>query len=147
LGVKEIRIRVMKPKDLASIVGIDKKVLGKERREYWETKLEKTKRDSPLAPLVAEADGKVVGFIIGDASWWEYGVPDNCGWVDTIGVDPDYQRMGVAKSLMEELVTNMKMLDIDTVYTLVNWRDGKLLSFFDRMGFDKGDMLNLRRKL
>jgi ribosomal protein S18 acetylase RimI-like enzyme len=147
MKIGELKIRVMRQKDLTAIVGIDKKVLGKERREYWETKLERTKRDSPLAPLVAELDGKVVGFIIGDASWWEYGVPDNCGWVDTIGVDPDFQRKGVAKALMDELVTNMKMLDIDTVQTMVNWRDGKLLSFFDSMGFEKGEMINLKRKL
>lgn len=147
MAIGEVKIRVMRPKDLPDIVGIDKKVLGKERREYWENKLERSKRDSPITPLVAEVDGRVVGFIIGSASWWEYGVPDNIGWVDTIGVDPDFQRKGVAKALMDELVTNLKMIDVEMVYTMVNWREGELLRFFDAMGFEKGDMINLKKRL
>lgn len=147
MATGEVKIRVMRPKDLPDIVGIDKKVLGKERREYWENKLERSKRDSPITPLVAEVDGRVVGFIIGSASWWEYGVPDNIGWVDTIGVDPDFQRKGVARALMGELVTNLKMIDVEMVYTMVNWREGELLRFFDSMGFEKGDMINLKKRL
>ena len=147
MAMGDVKIRVMKPRDLPDIIGIDKKVLGKERREYWEGKLERSKRDSPITPLVAEVDGKVVGFIIGSASWYEYGVPENVGWVDTIGVDPDFQRKGVASALMKELVTNLRMIDVETVYTLVNWREGELLRFFDSMGFEKGDMINLKRKI
>jgi ribosomal protein S18 acetylase RimI-like enzyme len=147
MAMGDVKIRVMKPKDLPDIIGIDKKVLGKERREYWEGKLESSKKDSPITPLVAEVDGKVVGFIIGSVSWYEYGVPENVGWVDTIGVDPDFQRKGVASALMKELVTNLRMIDVETVYTLVNWREGELLRFFDSMGFEKGDMINLKRKI
>jgi ribosomal protein S18 acetylase RimI-like enzyme len=147
MAMGDVKIRVMKPKDLPDIIGIDKKVLGRERREYWEGKLERSRRDSPITPLVAEVDGRVVGFIIGSASWYEYGVPENIGWVDTIGVDPAFQRKGVAKALMDELVTNLKMIDVETVYTLVNWREGGLLGFFDSMGFEKGDMINLKRRI
>ncbi len=28
---------------------------------------------------------KVVGSILGDASGWEYGVPNTVGWIDTMG--------------------------------------------------------------
>ena len=147
MAMGDVKIRVMKPRDLPDIIGIDKKVLGKERREYWEGKLERSRKDSPITPLVAEVDGKVVGFIIGSASWYEYGVPENVGWVDTIGVDPEFQRKGVASALMKELITNLRMIDVETVYTLVNWREGELLRFFDSMGFEKGDMINLKRKI
>ena len=46
-------------------------------------------------------EGKVIGFILGDASGWEYGVPQNIGWIDTIGIDLSYQKKGVARMLME----------------------------------------------
>jgi ribosomal protein S18 acetylase RimI-like enzyme len=48
--------------------------------------------------------GKVVGFILGDASGWEYGVPNTVGWIDTIGVHPDYQKKGIARALLMEMV-------------------------------------------
>ena len=82
-------IRPMAPSDLNSIVEIDIKVLGKERPGYWEMKLELVEKRPQVFALVAELDRKVIGFIIGGASRWEYGVPENIGWIDTIGVDPD----------------------------------------------------------
>ena len=104
-------------------------------------------RRSPLPSLVVEMDGRVGAFILGDASGWEYGVPENIGWIDTIGVDPAYQRKGIAQILMKEMLNNMKKVGVDTVYTLVNWRDWGLLQFFDAMGFKRGDMINLEFKI
>ncbi|MFQ6079490.1 MAG: hypothetical protein ACE5NJ_10205 [Thermodesulfobacteriota bacterium] len=42
--------------------------------------------------------GKVVGFILGDASEWEYGVPNTVGCIDTIAVHPCYQKNVVARA-------------------------------------------------
>lgn len=140
-------IRTMSAKDLDRIVQIDTKVLGKSRSEYWEMKLELVEKHSPMASLVAEIDGEVVGFIIGDASGWEYGVPEHIGWIDTIGVDPAFQGKGIAKMLFTEMITALKKVGIVTIYTFVNWRDWSLLRFFNAMGFEKGDMVNLEMKL
>ncbi len=140
-------IRTMTGKDLQSLSEIDEKVLGQSRPDYWEKKLVLVERRSPVASLVAEMDQKVVGFIIGDTSGWEYGTPDNIGWIDTIGVDPEYQRRGIAKMLMVEMINNMKKVGVDTVNTFVNWRDWSLLQFFDANGFQRGAMINLELKV
>ncbi len=77
--------------DLDAIVEIDRKVLGKEREEYWRSKIERLNSSGPLPCLVAEIDGKVIGVVMGEVSGWEFGVPDTIGWISTIGVDPAYQ--------------------------------------------------------
>jgi ribosomal protein S18 acetylase RimI-like enzyme len=136
-------IRTMVPSDLDQIVEIDIKVLGKQRPEYWEMKLELVEKRSQFSAHVAELDGKVIGFIIGGASRWEYGVPENIGWIDTIGVDPDYQRKGIAKILFTEMKNNLKKAGVDTIITFVTRRDPVLLKFFNSLGFQKGDMINL----
>ena len=136
-------IRAMAPSDLDRIVEIDIKVLGKERPEYWESKLGSQKKRSQVSSLVAELDGKVVGFIIGGASRWEFGVPENIGWIDTIGVDPDHQQKGIAKILFSEMTSSLKKIGVDTIITFVTRRDWVLLKFFSSMGFQKGDMINL----
>jgi len=140
-------IRKMKQKDLDDIVAIDTKVLGKSRPDYWLMKLTLAEQRSPIASLVAEVDGKVVGFILGDASGWEYGVPENIGWIDTIGVDPAFQKQGIARVLMQEMISNLKKVGVDTVYTMVNWRDWNLLKFFDAFGFQRGALVNLELKV
>ena len=140
-------IRTMNSKDLDRIVEIDTKILGQPRPEYWEMKLELVEKRSPIASLVAEMDGEVIGFIIGDASGWEYGVPEDVGWIDTIGVDPAYQRKGIAQMLFSEMIDHLKKVGVTSIYTFVNWRDWSLLQFFDSMGFTKGDMVNLELKI
>jgi len=140
-------IRTMSSKDLQGITEIDEKVLGQSRPEYWEKKLAKVEQQSPVASMVAEMDQKVVGFIIGDASGWGYGAPKSIGWIDTIGIDPDYQRRGIADMLMVEMINNLKRLGVDTINTFVNWRDWTLLQFFDASGFQRGSMINLELKI
>ena len=140
-------IRILSNKDLDRIVAIEKTVLGQARPEYWSMKLELVEKHSPIPSLVAEVGGIVIGFIIGDANGWEYGVPDRTGWIDTVGVDPAFQRQGIAKMLLTEMVNNLKKVGVDTVYTLVNWRDWNLLQFFDSLGFQKGNMINLELEI
>jgi len=145
--IKEPVIRAMTAKDLDRIAEIDKQILGQTRREFWEMKLDLTEKRSPISPMVAEVDGQVVGFIIGEASGWEYAVPTHIGWIDTVGVDPSFQRKGIAKMLMKEMVNYMKKVGVDTVYTMINWRDWSLLQFCDAIGFKRGDMINLELKI
>lgn len=140
-------IRPMVPADLDRIIEIDVKVLGKQRPEYWEMKLDLVENRPQISCLVAELDGQVVGFIIGGASRWEYGVPENIGWIDTIGVDPACQRKGTARRLFAAMANNLKEMGVDTITTFVNRRDWVLLKFFKNQGFQKGDMINLELDL
>lgn len=143
----QIKIRALAYGDLDAIVEIDKEVLGKIRPEYWSMKIELSENRSPLASLVAELDGKVIGFILGDASGWEYGVPDTVGWIDTIGVHPQYRRKGIARVLFDEMVANLKKVGVVSIYTFLDWKDWDLLHFFDKMGFQKGDMIHIEKKV
>ena len=155
-----VKIRVLKEDDLDAVVRIDEKVLGTERRDFWKRKIAYTDV-YPRPALVAESEGKVVGFIMGYVSGWEFGVPDTNGWIDTLGVDPDYQRRGIGKALFNALIENFKhsgrerapgvtgenepaIEGVNVVYTMANWSSWDLIAFYHAMGFKKGQMLNLK---
>jgi ribosomal protein S18 acetylase RimI-like enzyme len=146
-SLQNVIIRTLKKDDLNAIVGIDERVLGENRRNYWERKLELMNDRSSQISLVAEVEGEVQGFILGDVSGWEFGVPETVGWIDTIGIDPAYQKKGLATALSRELIQNLKALRVKTIYTLVSWNDWDLLQFFHAMGFTRGDMINLELKI
>ena len=153
----KMKIRVLDENDLDAVVGIDKRVVGKERRDFWKRKIAYA-GIYPRPALVAEIEGKVVGFILGYVSGWEFGVPDTIGWIDTLGVDPAYQRRGIGKALFNELLEifkrsgreetveteTRKVEGVNVVYTLASWTDWDLLQFYHAMGFQKGEMLNLK---
>jgi GNAT superfamily N-acetyltransferase len=159
----EVKIRVLNENDLDAVVKIDKRVLGKERRDYWKRKMAYADI-YPRPALVAELEGRVVGFIMGYVSGWEFGVPDTVGWIDTLGVDPAYQRRGIGRALFNALIENFKHSGIEktsgvdgaekpriegvnVVYTLANWNDWDLMQFYNAMGFKKGEMLNLKLQI
>lgn len=146
-SLENMKIRPLIKEDLKDIVEIDEKVLGENRKSYWERKLELMNRTASQISLVAEMEGRVIGFVLGDISGWEFGVPETIGWIDTIGVEPAYQKKGVATALARELVQNLKNLGVKTIYTLVSWNDWDLLQFFHAMGFSRGDMINLELKV
>jgi ribosomal protein S18 acetylase RimI-like enzyme len=160
---KKVKIRVLNENDVDAVVEIDKKVLGKERRDFWKRKMAYADI-YPRPALVAELEGKVVGFIMGYVSGWEFGVPDTIGWIDTLGVDPAYQRRGIGRALFNALIENFKrsgrekipgvdgaekprIEGVNIVYILANWNDWVLLQFYNAMGFSKGNMLNLELKI
>jgi len=145
--LSRLNIRPMTAGDLDAIVEIDRKVIGKLRPDYWK-KIVPQSPVYPVSSLVAEHEGKVIGFVVGEVSGWEFGVPDTTGWLSIIGVDPDYQHRGVARKLSREFVKNLKAIGVSVIYTLVNWNDWDLLKFFRAMGFSRGgDMINLELKV
>src|SRR4030066_841349 len=159
----KVKIRVLDESDLDAVVKIDKNVLGKERRAFWKRKIAYA-GIYPRPALVAEFEGKVVGFILGYVSGWEFGVPDTVGWIDTLGVDPAYQRRGIGRALFNAVIENFKrsgyeemseaievgtqkVEGVNVVYTLASWIDSDLLQFYHAMGFKKGQMINLEIKV
>jgi ribosomal protein S18 acetylase RimI-like enzyme len=161
--LEEVKIRVLSENDLDAVVKIDKKILGKERRAFWKRKIAYADI-YPRPALVAEFEGKVVGFIMGYVSGWEFGVPDTTAWIDTLGVDPAYQRRGIGRALFNALIESFKRTGreaspgvieakkaeiegVNVVYTLANWNDWDLMQFYNAMGFKKGEMLSLKLKI
>lgn len=144
--MEPVKLRVLTMKDLDTVADIDESLLGTRRVGYWETKLEKAET-SGIPSLAAEVNGKMVGFILGSTSGWEYGIPENVAWIDTLGVRNEYKKKGIARLLFEEMFSMFKKVGVDTIYVFVNWKDWDLLQFFDKMGFKRGDMINLEMKI
>jgi ribosomal protein S18 acetylase RimI-like enzyme len=144
--LKRVSLKSLSSSHLEGIVEIDHRILGKRRQSFWKKKIGAAESNVPPTGVVAELGNEVIGFILGEVSGWEFGVPASVGWIDTIGVDPQYQRKGVAKALMGELIKNFRKAGVRNIYTLVNWSDWDLLQFFRRMGFTRGDMINLELK-
>jgi GNAT superfamily N-acetyltransferase len=145
--MESVKLRVLRMNDLDAVTEIDYNLLGTRRREYWESRIEGSETSGVPSSLAAEANGKVIGFILGNVSGWEYGIPKNVAWIDTLGVVKEYQKKGIAQLLFREMYSMFKKVGVDKIYVFVNRRDRDLLKFFDKIGFQRGDMINLEFKL
>lgn len=143
VNLAKVVIRGIMESDVGAIVEIEEKNLGIKRNEYWKRELRKNKEGRFLGSCVAEIEGKVIGFILGDIGSREFGMAENMGWIHTIGVHPDYQHKGVAKALFDNYRKRFLELDVDTIYTIVSLSDNMQLPFFEKIGFRPGNRIYL----
>jgi ribosomal protein S18 acetylase RimI-like enzyme len=145
-----VKIRLMRADDFDAVVGIDKKILGASRLDFFDLKFEKLFKSNDFLPvsLVAEKeDGTVMGFVMGELYMGEDGMLPDRATLDTIGVDPDTQRKGVGRMLINEYMNHLKKLGIQKLNTLVDSDDFKLLHFFKSNRFNTSHAINLDRSL
>jgi ribosomal protein S18 acetylase RimI-like enzyme len=131
-----IPVRSMVEGDLHSLVAIDRRITRRDRSAYFERKLEEALRESDIRiSLVAELDGRPVGFIMARVDFGEFGRTESTAIMDTIGVDPDYANRGVGRALVTQLLINLMTLRVEKVLTEVDWSAWDLLGFLDGCGF------------
>ena len=145
---KAIYVRNLEKRDLQAIVNLEERHTGVARPDYWEKRLEISEAIRPhWASLVAELDNRVVGFVLGRAGEFEFGLPGTVAWIEIIGVDPAYVRQGIAQTLVEQFAESAEDHGIKTIFTLVSNGRSELQHFFSRLGFVHGKMLHYQKEL
>jgi ribosomal protein S18 acetylase RimI-like enzyme len=145
-----IKIRLMKVDDFGAVVRVDEKVFKASRLEYYKLKFETAVQSPdhlPTSLVAEEADGKVVGFVIGELYIGEYGITEGKATLDTIGVDPDHQHKGIGKRLINEFMDHLRALGVQKINTLVDENDSQLTHFFRANQFSPSKTINLERSL
>jgi ribosomal protein S18 acetylase RimI-like enzyme len=136
LARDRIPVRSMAEGDLHALVGIDRRITGRDRAGYFQRKLADALTESDVRiSLVAELDTVPVGFIMARVDLGEFGRVETTAVIDTIGVDPNYQNRGVGRALVSQLLANLGTLRVEKVRTEVDWRDRDLLAYLDHNGF------------
>ncbi len=135
----DVRIRALNELDIGAIVKIDEKVTGRYRPDEWERRAAYYIRRDPEASLVAEVNGTVVGFMLGEVRSGEFGLEEPTGWIEVLAVDPAYQGKGIGRRLAEAMLGHFKARGAKKVRTLVDeglkhWE--QITRFFRSLGFE-----------
>ncbi len=142
-------VRSMREDDLAAIVGIDAAASGRRRPRYFEVMLQRAITQAGVQiSLVAEVDGRVVGFVIGSLYYGEYGVVEPSASIDAISVNPDDRGKRMWPCADAPIAPQSGVLSrITTLRTEVSWDHFGLLAFFRRQGFKPSKRLCLECEL
>ncbi len=134
----EVTIRTLEDADLEDIVRLDEKVTGSYRPEVWERRLVYYQRRDPEASAVAEADGRVVGFMLGEVRSGEFGLEEPTGWIEVMGVDPEQRGQSIGRRLADHLLAHFRNRGATTVRTFVDEDMDQIAGFFTALGFQPG---------
>ncbi|MEJ2108461.1 MAG: GNAT family N-acetyltransferase [Acidobacteriota bacterium] len=147
-------IKLLGMDDLEDILQIAEKIEREDSLEkaarmasLKETAMYHLEHGDPLLNLGAEIDGNLVGFIFGEIKLWEFGRGEKTGWIKVLGVDQEFQGMGVGQKLGHNLLQHFRKLEVKKVHTLVDWYEGDLISYFKSLGFTMLNMLPLEKEI
>ncbi|NKB60448.1 MAG: GNAT family N-acetyltransferase [Alphaproteobacteria bacterium] len=103
-----IEVASLEKQDLGALVRIDRKLTGRDRRDYIAAKVDEALLDSGIrVSLVARSDDIVVGFLMARLDFGDFGRAAPVAVIDTVGVHPDFARHGVARALLAQLLINL----------------------------------------
>ena len=143
-----ISIRNALPSDLDGVIELDKLGSKEEKPDSWRkifSHYVATGKNDRLF-LVAEANGKVVGFIVGEVRAWEFGSP-SCGWVFAVAVSPKVRETGIGRRMFDEISVRLKQSGVTTVRTMVDRDSKETLSFFRSLGLRTGRYIELEKQI
>jgi ribosomal protein S18 acetylase RimI-like enzyme len=143
-----IAVRPAKRKDLDQVIAIDAAVTGIEKDDYWRTVFRRysVPGEHQRQFLIAAADGRVVGYVIGEVRDWEFGSPP-CGWVFAINVDPQTRLAGIGTRLLQSLAASFRRAGVRKMRTMLARENTLILSFFRSQGMMAGSLIPLEMNL
>lgn len=144
----EVRVRGVQAGDLAQVIEIDAGITGLRKPEYWNEILQRygSGRRRQRYFLVAEADARIQGFVIGEVRDWEFGSPP-CGWVFAISVRPETRLGGIGTQLLGTICEGFRRLGVTKVRTILARDNHLILSFFRSQGMMAGPFIALEKDL
>jgi len=123
-----VRIRDVKSTDMQAILAIEYKCF---KDPYPLSLLNRLHAMHPDGFLVAEAEGKVVGYVIGVLRWGA------TGHILAIAIDPPYQRQGIASALMEHVIDRLRARGAKLVRLEVRKSNAGAQQFYSKLGFQQ----------
>jgi len=130
--VSRYTIREARPEDFDPIIrlweSIDRHTALPDRREYLET----FHAFSPDLLLVAEAQGRIIGTVIGGWDGWRANIA-------RLATRPEARRTGVAMALVREVERRLQAKGARRVYALVDRRSPPAIPFWEAAGYAFND--------
>ena len=130
-----VRVRDARAGDLDEVAAIDLAITRLPKPGYWaqiHRRYGGGRRQQRFF-LVAEAAGRIEGFVVGEVRDWEFGSPP-CGWVFAISVRPRARLAGVGSRLLEAICGGFRRLGVTKVRTMLARDNQLILSFFRSQG-------------
>lgn len=156
----DVKIRRMVEADLPRVNDIDRLLFGEERVPTWPFSFESYwALYHPELSFVAEVGGRVVGFIVGTIVEESHSQSvlrlrhtierpsrhRKVGWIDMIGIDPEYQHMGIGRALGNAFHEECQRSDA-VMRGIARETDKRLRNFLASVGFKSSDLVIYERE-
>jgi len=132
----QLTFRSLYPEDLERVAAIDSQIVGKPRKGFFVKRLTVAMGDpESFITCAACTDDKLFGYAFARLLDGDFGTTDKVAVLDVLGVDPEAQRQGIGKALLDGIERRMLKKSIHTLRTEIDWADHAMTQFFVTTGF------------
>ena len=96
--------------------------------------LERMLQRNPDLFLIGKIDDNIISVVMG-------GFDGRRGYVHHLAVDPEYQKKGYGKKIMQELIKRFLELKVHKVHLFIEKYNKDTINFYKNLGWDKRDDL------
>jgi ribosomal protein S18 acetylase RimI-like enzyme len=89
---------------------------------------------NPKLCLIGHLEGKVIGVVMG-------GFDGRRGYVHHLAVDPDYQKRGYGKMMMDELIARLRKMGVHKIHLFIEKYNKEVVEFYLNLGWEIRDDL------
>ena len=155
----DVQVRKMVEADLPRVKAIDDSLFGEERTPTWPFSFDSYWQVyRPDIHFVAELGGEIAGFVVGNIVEEEHKHSVTTlthtladfnrhrwvGWIDMIGISPEYQHRGIGRALVNAFHAECKRNNA-VMRGIAREGDERLNSFLVAMGFRKWDIVTYEK--
>ncbi len=84
---------------------------------------------NPDLCLIAKIDEKVIGVVMG-------GFDGRRGYVHHLAIDPQYQKKGYGKLIMDELIERLKKKRVHKIHLFIEKHNEDVIAFYKKLGWE-----------
>jgi len=84
---------------------------------------------NPDLCLIAKIDERVIGVVMG-------GFDGRRGYVHHLAIDPEYQKKGYGKILIDELMKRFRKKRVHKVHLFIERRNKEVIAFYQKLGWE-----------
>jgi len=139
-------VSALTPGDLDTVVEIDREIIGRSRRRFFERRLAGALAEPGRYVYVgAWQDGALVGYALARIAEGEFGVGIRTATLDALGVAKSAWGKGAGRRLLDGVETVLKHKGVAEIITEVDWGEQGMLHFFEHGGFEIAPRIVLSR--
>ena len=140
--------RPLEAADLDRVIAIDRVHAGRTRRHFFEKRFAAAAaHPEDFIHVGVMRGGSLCGFAFARLLRGEFGREHVTAVLDVIGVEPKARGRGIGRSLLEELVGQLRSVGARTLHSQAEWSDPGLTHFLAAAGFTLAPRVALERSM
>ena len=109
-------------------------------RNNLEKDIERKSKVDPELFLIGLIDNKLVATVMG-------GYEGHRGWVNYLAVNPDYQRRGLGRQIMEAVENRLQDMDCPKINLQIRTDNQEAVVFYEHIGYKMEERVSMGKRL